>query len=196
MLTTLRGLCRTVTIAMIVLMVAMIIVMNSLVFTRYLFSYSPSWTEEVTRYSMVWIAMLGAGVLALFDDHIALTLLVDKLPPRARLWQKLFVQVFVLAIGLLIVWKGFPFAMGLHGVLAPGLQTSMSYAAISVPIGACLIAISAALQILDLIARIRGQAPLGLPDQFDYMDNSFKTVEANDAHTSHPGDHGDHRGVS
>lgn len=195
MLKSLNALCRVVTIAMVLLMVTMIVVMNSLVFTRYLFSYSPSWTEEVTRYSMVWIAMLGAGILTLFDDHITLTMVVDKLSPRLRLWQKLFVQLFVFTIGLLIAWKGFEFAFGMHGVVAPGLQVTMLLPAISVPIGASLIVLAAAFQVIELAARILGREPVKLPDQFDFMDNSFKAAEANDAHVSHPGDHGDHRGA-
>ncbi|MCP5266908.1 MAG: TRAP transporter small permease [Burkholderiaceae bacterium] len=195
MLTTLRGFCRAVTSAMIVLMITMTIVVNSLVVTRYVFSYSPSWTEEITRYSMVWLVMLGAGVLTLFDDHIALTMVVDRLSKRARLFQKLFVQLFVLLMGVLLIWEGFEFAFGLDGVLAPALQVSMLWPAIAVPIGAIFIALFALLQVIDLLARIFGGEGLTMPDQFDYMDNSFKTAEDNDAHVSHPGDHGDHRGA-
>jgi TRAP-type C4-dicarboxylate transport system permease small subunit len=179
---TLRRICRLTTILMILLMVTMIIVINSLVVTRYFFSYSPSWTEEVTRFSMVWMVMLGAGVLTLFDDHISLTMAVEKLPKRLRKWQRLLVHIFVFLIAVIIAWKGFEFAYGLNSVIAPALQTSMIYPAISVPIGATMIAAFAAIRVAIEAAGIIGAPAVAIPDQFEFMDNTFKPIEDDGAH--------------
>jgi TRAP-type C4-dicarboxylate transport system permease small subunit len=173
----LRVVCRVAAISMVVLMIVMVIVMNALVVTRYLFAYSAPWTEEVTRYAMVWLVMLGAGVLALFDDHITLNMAVDLLPARLRAWQRLLVQLFVFTIALLIFWKGMLFAQGMGEVIAPALQVSMIYAAVSVPIGGALIAIFSAIRVIVEIAGIFGGKPPTLPDQFEFMDNSFKPAE-------------------
>lgn len=177
MAATLRGICRLATILMVLLMVTMVVVVNSLVVTRYFFSYSPSWTEEVTRFSMIWMVMLGAGVLTLFDDHITLTLAVDKLPRRRRNWLRLLVHCFVFAIAVLIAWEGFRFAAGLADVIAPALQISMLYSSIAVPIGAVLVAIFSAVQIAIAIATVAGATPMKIPNQFEFMDNSFKPAE-------------------
>lgn len=185
MSSTLRAICRIVTVLMVLLMTVMLVVMNSLVVTRYFFSYSPSWTEEVTRFSMIWMVMLGAGVLALFDDHIALTLVVDKLSRRKRQWQQLLVHCFVLAIAVLIAWEGFKFAFGLSGVITPALQMSMIYPALAVPIGAVLIAIFSAVRVAMAFATITGRAPINIPNQFEFMDNSFKPVEESQLRDRH-----------
>ncbi len=177
LLASMRAVCRLASISMLVLMVIMVIVMNALVVTRYLFAYSAPWTEEVTRYAMVWLVMLGAGVLALFDDHITLNMAVDLLPARVRAWQRLLVQLFVFAIALLILWKGVLFAHGMGEVIAPALQVSMIYAAVSVPIGAALIAIFTAIRVVVEIAGIFGAKAPTLPDQFEFMDNSFKPAD-------------------
>ncbi|MGE0285651.1 MAG: TRAP transporter small permease [Bradyrhizobium sp.] len=180
MAATLRRICRLVTLLMILLMVTMVVVINSLVVTRYFFSYSPSWTEEVTRFSMIWMVMLGAGVLALFDDHISLTMAVEKLSTRWRNWQRLLVHCFVFAVAVLIAWEGFKFSAGLDGVIAPALQISMLYPSIAVPIGAVLIAAFSAVRIAVGIAVIAGGAPVEVPSQFEFMDNSFKPAEENE----------------
>jgi TRAP-type transport system small permease protein len=178
----LHRICRLATILMILLMVTMIVVINSLVVTRYFFSYSPSWTEEVTRFSMIWMVMLGAGVLTLFDDHISLTMAVEKLPKRWRKWQRLLAHIFVCLTALLIAWEGFEFAYGLKSVIAPALQTPMIYPAISVPIGATMIAAFAAVRIAIEAAGIFGAPAVVIPDQFEFMDNAFRPIEDDGAH--------------
>lgn len=191
MVSTLRAVCRAASVAMVLLMATMVVVINALVVTRYAFSYSAPWTEEITRYAMIWLVMLGAGVLTLFDDHIALNLVVDKLSRRVRPWQRLLVQLLVLGCALLIAWEGFPFAIGLRPVLATGLQVSMFYAAIAVPVGGVLIAVLALVRIAIEIAGIRGAKPPAIPDQFEFMDNSFKPVEdAAAAPSAHAHPHG------
>lgn len=192
MAATLRGICRLATILMILLMVTMIIVINSLVVTRYFFSYSPSWTEEVTRFSMIWMVMLGAGVLTLFDDHISLTMAVEKLPKRWRKWQRLMVNIFVFMTALIIAWKGFEFAYGLNSVIAPALQTPMIYPAISVPIGATMIAAFAVVRIAIEAAGIIGAPVVAIPDQFEFMDNAFRPIEDDGAHEARQ-DHVEHQ---
>lgn len=167
---------------MVLLLILMIVVINMLVVTRYIFSYSAPWTEEVTRYSMIWLVMLGAGVLTLFDDHITLNLVVDKLPRRARRWQRLLVQVCVFLTAVLIAWEGVHFAAGMQSVVSTALGVSMLYAALSIPLGAALIAAFAAVRIVLEIADIRGTKSPQLPEQHEFMDNSFKSLPPDDAH--------------
>jgi C4-dicarboxylate transporter DctQ subunit len=155
----------------------MLIIINSLVLTRYFFSFSPSWTEEVTRYCMVWMVMLGAGVLALFDDHITLYMAVEKLSPRMRYWQRLFGQAVVLAAGVLIAKTGFGFAFGMHGVVAPGTQMTMLVPTLAVPIGAVLMVLFSGLVIARSLSERFGGPKIDLPDQAEYMDCSFKPAE-------------------
>ena len=120
--------------------------------------------------------MLGAGVLTLFDDHITLGLLVDKLPRRASPWQRLLVQLVVLATALLMLWEGIKFAQGMRTMMSTALGVQMVYAAVSVPIGALLIAVFAGVRIFIELADIAGASPPAIPGQLEFMDNSFKAV--------------------
>ena len=54
------------------------------VFTRQVLNDQPAWTEELARFLLVWLALLG-GVLAYADDrHLGVDVLVSHLHPSSR----------------------------------------------------------------------------------------------------------------
>ena len=172
----LNTVCRLISVVMFFLMLGMVVVMNSLVVTRYLFSFSPSWTEEVTRYAMVWMVMLGAGVLALFEDHITLYLFADKLKPRARKLLQNGVRLLVAFISAVVAWTGYKFAFSMANILAPGSQMSMTIPTIAIPIGASLICLFSIILIWNDLHAALGGATVAVPPQNRYMDGSFKAA--------------------
>lgn len=173
----LAPLCRIITVVLFISIVGMTVVMVSLVLTRYLLSYSPSWSEEATRYLMVWLVMLGGAVLVLFDDHIALHLFAQKIGPRLRLVQGVFIRSVVLLVGLLAAWTGFGFAFSMNDVIAPGSGLPMTVPILAVPVGMSLIAFFALLLILRDLAILFGMTPPVIPQQSDFMDGSFRPLE-------------------
>jgi TRAP-type C4-dicarboxylate transport system permease small subunit len=76
------------------------------VFCRYILKSSLIWTEEVARFSLVWIVMLGALGAAIKGDHMAVDFVVPHLP---LFFQRLIKQgKFYLstAIILLMIYLG------------------------------------------------------------------------------------------
>ena len=57
---------------------------------RYAFNYSFAWTEEVVRYSIVWLVFIGGSIAARRGAHICMDIIVVYLPPRAKLssWRR------------------------------------------------------------------------------------------------------------
>ena len=54
------------------------------VFTRQILNDQPAWTEELARFLLVWLALLG-GVLAYADDrHLGVDVVVSHLHPSSR----------------------------------------------------------------------------------------------------------------
>ena len=174
-------LCRTTQVVLFACMLGMIVIMVSLVFTRYVFSWSPSWSEEVTRYLMIWMVMLGASTLALFDDHITLYALVEKLGPHARLIQAILVRLIVGTVCALTAWTGFKFAHSMWVVIAPGTQWPMTIPTVSIPIAMTLISLFSVLLVVHDILKLSGRTPNVLPAQSDYMDGSFRPIDAQDS---------------
>lgn len=62
-----------------VVVAALLAAMTALVFAnvamRYLLGHSLTWVEELTRYMMIWLAYLGAGLAWRAGAHVAVDLL-------------------------------------------------------------------------------------------------------------------------
>lgn len=77
-------LLKTVRIVLIVLMAMMVGVVLLQVVTRYGFSFSISWSEELARLSLICIVFLGAAVLTRSEAHLTVDTFVLPLPERVR----------------------------------------------------------------------------------------------------------------
>ena len=67
-----------------VLMVLMVVVVFANVITRYYLHFSLAWSEEVSRYLLIWITFLGAVLAYVDDEHLGLDMMVAKMPLRMR----------------------------------------------------------------------------------------------------------------
>jgi TRAP-type transport system small permease protein len=50
-------------------------------FTRYIMNDSLSWTEEIARYGLMWLAFIGGAVVTRKKSHIAVELLSNLMAP-------------------------------------------------------------------------------------------------------------------
>lgn len=120
------------------------------VFGRYVLSHAPSWSEELARYLMVWLTMLGSAAVLRSGGHITVTTLTDALPPAV---QRAVLAVrdaaLVCACGVL-AWWGTRYAAlnGAQESAAMEIPMSIPYAAL--PVGGALIAL------LVVLARFAG----------------------------------------
>ena len=94
---------RLLKAAISVLLAAMVINVVWQVFTRFVLKSPSSVTEEMARYSMIWLGLLGAAYSSGRKSHLALDLLTLKLQgPRRRLLE-LFIQGCLLAFALVVM---------------------------------------------------------------------------------------------
>jgi len=67
----LEALCAT-------LMVAIILLLLGGVIARYVFSRPVGWIDEAVSLSFIWVAMLGAVLAMHRNEHLRLTMFIDK----------------------------------------------------------------------------------------------------------------------
>lgn len=77
---------------------ALFLVAISNIFMRYLFSAPLAWTEEILQLLLVWATFLGASALVRRKEHVFISFVTDKLPPRLAHWNE---QVF--SVGIILV---------------------------------------------------------------------------------------------
>src|SRR5229473_1193591 len=69
-------------------------------FTRYILNDSLSWTEEIARYGLMWLAFIGGAVVTRKKTHIAVELLGNLMAP-GRLRTSLFALVDFVTLGFM-----------------------------------------------------------------------------------------------
>jgi len=81
--------------SLVLLFGTMIILGFVQVMLRYIFEFSAPWTEELARYSMVWMVMIGTALAIETDAHIKLDVLSLIIKQKKILW---IIDIFIIAI--------------------------------------------------------------------------------------------------
>lgn len=112
---------------------------------RYMLGSSLTWAEEIMRYSMLWVMMLGGTAAIYRGDHMAVDTLVDILPPRrAHLLRSLLYGIAAIFCVMLVRY-GWPAALSnaRQSAAASGLPMVVPYMAL--PVGGALMLVQIAL---------------------------------------------------
>lgn len=72
------------------------------VVARYVFDYGIVWTDEFSRYTMVWLVMLCAASLVRDKAHIRVTFLETVLPVRFHKWIDLFMHLMIILFSVVV----------------------------------------------------------------------------------------------
>lgn len=122
-----------------VAMMVMLITIFAQVVTRYGFSYTPEWSEELARFLFVYVVFLGSALIMGESGHLAVEFLPNHF--KGRPFGK-FLQLLALFCGYL--FAGILFVQGakMTEVMtfqeSPGLEISMSYIYVVIPTSAVL----------------------------------------------------------
>ncbi|MFG0289905.1 MAG: TRAP transporter small permease [Rhodopirellula sp. JB044] len=126
------------------------------VVTRYVGGEQASWTEELARFLLIWVALLGGAVAFETKRHLGVDYFVGKFDPSVRRWVSVFAYVVVLFFAVSIFVVG-----GVRVVYdalmldqtTPALGWKMGHVYMVVPIAGCFMSI---FTIDHLIASVRG----------------------------------------
>ena len=149
------GLCDRLRWAAKILLVACgaamsVIVMLQIVFRFVIFVPLP-WSEELARYLMIWTGMVGAFVALREGRHIGVTMVVDRLPPRAAAGVSVFVQAATILFLVILAKQGLALTLVNLNQLSPAMRIPMFYPYLAVPLGAALMIVELAAGILQTL---------------------------------------------
>ncbi len=118
------------------------------VFTRYVMNNSMAWTEEMARYSFVWMSMLASSVAVRSGSHAAVNILESKLPGRAKPIHRIIVHLFIVAGALFMLTQGMKMMGAVSGKPSTVLRIPMQYIYMAIPVGGFGILVQAVDKIL------------------------------------------------
>ena len=111
------------------------------VFTRYVMNDPLFWTEEMVRYTTVWLTFVGAAAASLYGDHMDMNLFLEVKSRRFQAFHQAFLQIVILAFCVLIIWQGTKFCI-LNGMqTAPATGLPMLYVYGATVVGSVLLAL-------------------------------------------------------
>ena len=115
----------------IVIVLMAIITINVLwqVFSRFVLQNPSSFTEELARYMLIWIGILGAAYVAGQKLHLAIDLLSTKLTGKSKSVLEIFIQLCI------FVFSFFVMVIGGVRLVYITLQLNQISAALQMPLG-------------------------------------------------------------
>jgi C4-dicarboxylate transporter DctQ subunit len=111
------------------------------VFSRYLFNYSFVWAEELVRYLMIWMVMIGASLVQSKNDHIRIDFFPLLAGPKSRRIIETFFRLCTLLFLAIILIKGIKIAYFNRFFESSGLRISMFWPTLAIPLGALLMGV-------------------------------------------------------
>jgi TRAP-type C4-dicarboxylate transport system permease small subunit len=91
---------------LIFLMSAMTIDVLWGVFTRYAIGSQAGWTEELARFLLIWIGVLGAAYASYHRLHLSIDLIADRMSTSANRYRQLLITALIVAFALLVLVIG------------------------------------------------------------------------------------------
>lgn len=107
------------------------------VFTRYAMGQQANWTEELARFLLIWVTLLGGAVAFGTKVHLGVDYFVGKFHPDARKTMAIIGQLVVLFFaGAIFLYGGSRVVSDALAVeqMTPALQWKMGYVYLVLPI--------------------------------------------------------------
>ncbi|UAT31531.1 TRAP transporter small permease [Bacillus badius] len=129
------------------LLVASLLLIIILVFTqvvfRYLISSSLGWSEELSRYVLIWIAWISAAYSVRTQKHIRVELIKNICNEPLRKIIELIALILWFFFALFLVANGTQLILNIHGTgqVSPSNGIPMWIVYLAVPIGGSMMAL-------------------------------------------------------
>lgn len=141
-----------------VLVAGMTLIVFANVIARYFLSASIGWSEEVSRFLFIWVALLGSVLAFMRSEHLGLDILVKALPARLGKGLQILADALVLVALGFVVWGGVEMTADsfASGWVSSAVPIAYGWVYLVVPISAALMLL---LGLARLVADIRGGPP-------------------------------------
>ena len=108
--------------ASVLFLVITVAIIITNVISRYVVNVSLPWSAELSRYSMIWSALLAAAVLVNRQEHLSVDVLAGLLGGRWRVASQLVVCVGSMTFFLILVLSGSMLVLRTSGQVASSIE--------------------------------------------------------------------------
>ena len=152
-----RSVDRLLAMTISILMALMVATVLWQVFTRFVIGRPSSFTEEMVRYMMIWVGLIGAAYATGQKSHLALDLFTAHLTGGRKRASEIFIQSAILLFALVVLVGGGCRLVWIQlalGQLSAALGVKLGYVYLAVPIAGAFIVFYSLTALVDTL---RGQ---------------------------------------
>lgn len=165
-LRTLRdGLTRGLELFLVATMALLVVDVVWGVLTRYALGQQAKWSEELARFLLVWVALLGGAVAFGTKAHLGVDYFVNQLHPAARKLTAVIAHLVVLFFAGEVLLRGGASVVSEALILeqtTPALGWKMGYVYLALPISGLFVMLYTLENLVEtLTGRPAGQVPAG-----------------------------------
>ena len=101
-----HALTRAIEILLVVIFALLVVDVLGQVLSRKVLGQSFSFTEELARYALIWLTILGAAYLNARREHLAMDYWLNKLPADKKARRQRLIELLVLIFALVVMVLG------------------------------------------------------------------------------------------
>ncbi len=105
------------------------------VISRYVFSFTPSFAEELSRYLFVWVVFLSLPLVAKNGGHMAIETLTSRIKGKKLKVCRVLADIFTITFLVVMIWNSVRMVQIAHFQTSPALILPMSYVYSVIPFG-------------------------------------------------------------
>jgi len=138
---------------MVLLMAVLVVDVTWQVATRYLLGAASSYTEEIARFLLIWIGLLGSAYAYRKNLHLAFDYFSDKVKGVRKKWLGIFIHSMIAIFTLLVLVIGGSYLVYLTWELnqvSAAIQIKLAYVYSVLPLSGILIMFYSAVFIKDI----------------------------------------------
>jgi tripartite ATP-independent transporter DctM subunit len=138
---------RLVEVPVALLTAVEVLILLAGVISRYVFRNPFVWSDELASILFLWLAMLGAVVAFRRAEHMRMSTLVARAPPRWRPFFEAFAVALAVAFLALILHPAIEYAADEAAIVTPALEIPNVWRAAALPVGCVLMLLFALLRL-------------------------------------------------
>jgi len=129
------------------------------IISRYILKSPLFWTDELSRYLMIYMVFFGSALSFRAEKHPSLTFLIDKLPKKPRMIWDSIIDLLLIAIIVLVIVGGMDMITTGPVGYTPSLRIKFTWVYWAIPLGSASMLIEI---IFRLIKRIQNLSRLNV----------------------------------
>lgn len=148
----------------IFLLITAVVVVFMAAASRYAFHSPIAWTEEIARFSFIWLAFAGVSIAERMNVHFQITFFIHKVPRTAQKYVWMIDEVIVLGILTVLFFDAIQFGQMGQKTLSAVFEMPLSYIYVALPTAVVLTFINRVRNAVIVLTGGREYFPMGEKD--------------------------------